>query len=52
MGLEPSAGRRKVTIRQLQDMKGRGERIVTVRVYDSVMATIDPVRLRKVSCLL
>jgi 3-methyl-2-oxobutanoate hydroxymethyltransferase len=40
MGLEPSAGRRKVTIRQLQDMKGRGERIVTVGVYDSVMATI------------
>jgi 3-methyl-2-oxobutanoate hydroxymethyltransferase len=40
MESELSTGRRKVTIQQLQDMKGRGERIVTAGLYDSVMATI------------
>jgi 3-methyl-2-oxobutanoate hydroxymethyltransferase len=34
------APRRKVTLRQLQEMKSRGEAIVTLGVYDSVMATI------------
>jgi 3-methyl-2-oxobutanoate hydroxymethyltransferase len=37
---ETTVPRRKITIRQLLDMKARGERIVTMGVYDSVMATI------------
>jgi 3-methyl-2-oxobutanoate hydroxymethyltransferase len=37
---ESKVPRRKITIRQLLDMKASGERIVTMGVYDSVMATI------------
>ena len=38
--MEPSGPRQKVTLRQLQDLKRRGEPIVTIDVYDSVMAGI------------
>src|SRR5688572_7891304 len=40
MSQEPSESRRRMTIRDLQDMKRRGERIVSLTAYDYLFARI------------